>query len=132
MPKHLDAAQRKHQQLFCDHYKSLERPKAHFRLHLPRIYERLGYFDAFPAEAKHRLYKTFLADTHQGLWNEGVWESELTYLWPYVVDNSAAAQRFTVDPPTGVSNLFRRHGFVGDRVEGLLHQPCVSSGLAAF
>ena len=67
----LDAAQRKHQQLFCDHYKSLERPKAHFRLHLPRIYERLGYFDAFPAEAKHRLYKTFLADTHQGLWNEG-------------------------------------------------------------
>eukprot|EP00435_Cladocopium_sp_Y103_P043994 s697_g12.t1 len=67
----LDAAQRKHHQLFCTCYSGLERPKGHFRLHLPKMYERLGYADCFAGEAKHRLYKAYLADSHAGLWSEG-------------------------------------------------------------
>ena len=67
----LDKCQRQHQRLFCHCYPGDERPKCHLRLHLPHIYSRLGYADCFPGEAKHRLYKSYLADSHVGLWEEG-------------------------------------------------------------
>ena len=37
----------------------------------PNMYTRLGYADCFAGEAKHRLYKAYLADSHVGLWSEG-------------------------------------------------------------
>ena len=67
----LDNCQRQHQRLFCTCYPGEERPKCHLRLHLPHIYSRLGYADCFPGEVKHRLYKSDLADSHAGLWEEG-------------------------------------------------------------
>ena len=70
-PDKLDKSQRQHQRLFCSCYPGEERPKCHLRLHLPQIYSRLGYADCFPGEAKHRLYKNYLADSHAALFQEG-------------------------------------------------------------
>ena len=64
----LDYFQRQHQKRFSQVYKEC-RPKHHFRLHLPSMYESLSYYDCFPCEKKHQAYKASMADDLQGLWN---------------------------------------------------------------
>lgn len=63
----LDHAQRKHQRAFMRHYEGQERPKHHFRLHLPQQYACLGYADCWPCESRHKAYKACLADDMAGL-----------------------------------------------------------------
>ncbi len=53
----LDALQRRHQQLFVDCYMGQERPKHHYRLHLPKMYQQLCYVDCWAQEAKHKMFK---------------------------------------------------------------------------
>ena len=62
----LDARQRKHQEAFNRHYSGQERPKHHYRLHLPNQYSRLGYCDLWPCEARHKAYKHSLANDVSG------------------------------------------------------------------
>ena len=59
----LDAAQRKHQQMFASLYPSHTRPKHHHRLHLPEMYHRHGFaVGCWGVEAAHQNYKGTFAD----------------------------------------------------------------------
>ena len=58
----LESSQSHHQRLFMLHHEGQERPKHHFRLHLPDQYRRLRYCDCWPCEARHKAYKASLAD----------------------------------------------------------------------
>lgn len=67
----LKALQIKHQELFGRFYSGFERPKHHFRHHLPDMYSAHGYFDCWACEARHRAYKKELADTLSGTYAAG-------------------------------------------------------------
>ena len=66
-----DQMQKEHHEAFKLAYSADElRPKHHFRLHHAEQYKKFGYVDCFPCEAKHKLYKSNIADVVQGLWKE--------------------------------------------------------------
>ncbi|CAK9019386.1 Uncharacterized protein SCF082_LOCUS14484 [Durusdinium trenchii] len=67
----LENLQPLHQAAFVDCWgREQTRPKHHLRFHLPEHYRRFGYCDCFAMEAKHQIWKGFMANSLQSLWSE--------------------------------------------------------------
>lgn len=69
-PQRLHEAQVAHQEAFQTFYPDEQRPKHHFRMHMPAHYKNHMYVDTWALEAKHQRYKRQLASSLQHLWQD--------------------------------------------------------------